>query len=92
MFSEDGNFSKMRIALIGEGTIGGLFEDIPFRPPQGGHVTHVWEDLVSQRIFHVPCGAQKLCPERAVWVTDDRAYIMFTGTMCRFHGFTLMLM
>ena len=41
----------MTIALIGEGTIGGLFEDIPFRPPQGGHVTHVWEDLVSQRIF-----------------------------------------
>ena len=41
----------MRIALIGEGTIGGLFEDIPFRPPQGGYVTHIWEDLVSQRIF-----------------------------------------
>ena len=29
----------------------GLFEDIPFRPPQGGHVTHVWDDSALQNIF-----------------------------------------
>ena len=48
---KDGNFLKMTRALIGEGAIVGLFEDIPFRPPQGGHVTHGWDDLRFQNIF-----------------------------------------
>ena len=47
----DGNFLKMATAPIGEGAIVGLFEDIPFRPPQSGHVTHVWDDLRFQNIF-----------------------------------------
>ena len=41
----------MATAPNGEGAIAGLFEDIPFRPPQGGHVTHVWDDLRFQNIF-----------------------------------------
>ena len=41
----------MTRALIGEGAILGLFEDIPFRPPEGGHVTHVWEDSALQKFF-----------------------------------------
>ena len=41
----------MTKAPIGEGAIAGLFEDIPFRPPQGGHVTHAWDDLRFQNIF-----------------------------------------
>ena len=48
---KDGNFLKMATAPIGEGTIVGLFEDIPFRPPQKGHVTHVWDDSALQKIF-----------------------------------------
>ena len=48
---KDGNFLKMTRALIEEGAIVGLFEDIPFRPPQGGHVTHVWGDSALQKIF-----------------------------------------
>ena len=51
LFSKDGNFLKMTRVPIGEGTIVGLFEDIPFRPPQGGHMTHVWDDSALQRIF-----------------------------------------
>ena len=48
---KDGNFLKMTRALIGEGAIVGLFEDILFRPPQSGHVTHVWDDLRFKNIF-----------------------------------------
>ena len=48
---KDGNFLKMTRALIGEGAIMGLFEDITFRPPQGGHGTHVWDDSAIQKIF-----------------------------------------
>ena len=35
----------------GEGAIAGLFEDIPFRPPQGGHVKNDWDDSAHQKIF-----------------------------------------
>ena len=48
---KDGNFLKMTRALIGEGAIMGLFEDILFRPPQGGHMTHVWDDSALQKNF-----------------------------------------
>ena len=41
----------MATGPIGEGAIVGLFEDIPFRPPQSGHVTYVWDDFRLQNIF-----------------------------------------
>ena len=42
---------KWRSARIGKGRVRSSFKDIPLCPPQGSHVTHVWEDLVSQRFF-----------------------------------------
>ena len=44
-------FQKDSVVTIGKGEILNLFEEIPFRPPQGSHVTHVWEDIGAQIIF-----------------------------------------
>ena len=69
----DGNFLKMATAPIGEGAIVGLFEDIPFRPPQSGHVTHVWDDLRLQNIFIcVMCLTE--CVQRFMfWTGSERS-------------------
>ena len=62
----------MATAPNGEGAIVGLFEDIPFRPPQSGHVTHVWDDLRLQNTFIcVMCLTE--CVQR---------FIFFTGSEC----------
>ena len=31
--------------LVREGTIGGAFQDIPVRPPEGGLMTRTWDEL-----------------------------------------------
>ena len=69
---KDGNFLKMTRALIVESVIVGLFEDIPVHPPQGGHVTHVWDDLRFQNIF--------IC---VMCLTESGQRFMFrTGSKC----------
>ena len=71
---KDGNFLKMTRALIGEGAIVGLFEDIPFRPPQSGHVTHVWDDLRFQNIFIcVMCLTE--CLQRFMFCTGSECIV-----------------
>ena len=62
----------MATAPNGEGAIVGLFEDIPFRPPQGGHVTHVWDDSALQNIF--------IC---VVCLTESaQRFTFWTGSEC----------
>ena len=57
-----------------EGAIAGLFEDIPFRPPQGGHVTHVWDDLRFQNIFIcVMCLTE--CVQRFMFCTGSECIV-----------------
>ena len=48
----------------------GLFEDIPFRPPQGGHVTHVWDDSAIQRKLYVLCVSQNVYKDSKIHVLD----------------------
>ena len=80
LFSKDGNFLKMTRVLIGEGTILGLFEDIPFRPPQGGHMTHVWDDSALQKIcICVVCLTE--CVSRFMfWTESERS--LGHGSIC----------
>ena len=86
----DGNFLKMAKAPIGEVAIVGLFEDIPFCPPQSGHVTHVWDDLRLQKILYVPCVLQNVCKDScfgqgqsAFWVMIPYAVYRCYGCNCR---------
>ena len=44
-------FQKDAVVTIGEGEIMSLFEEIPICPPQGSHMTHVWEDIGAETIF-----------------------------------------
>ena len=59
-------FQKDAVVTIGEGEILSLFEEIPFRPPQGSHVTHVWEDIGAQIIFSRTLWRSKAVFERRV--------------------------
>ena len=70
---KDGNFLKMTRALIGESAIMGLFEDISYCLPQGGHVTHVWDDSALQKFFMcVVCLAE--CLQRFMfWTGSERS-------------------
>ena len=54
------------MVTIREGEILSLFEEIPFRPPQGSHVTHVWEDIGVQIIFSRTLWRSKVLFERRV--------------------------
>jgi len=59
-------FQKDSVVTIGKGEILNLFEEIPFRPPQGSHVTHVWEDIGAQIIFSRTLWRSKAVLERRV--------------------------
>ena len=59
-------FQKDDVVTIGEGEILSLFEEIPFRPPQGSHVTHVWEGIGAQIIFSRTLWRSKAVFERRV--------------------------
>ena len=59
-------FQKDAVVTIGEGEILSLFEEIPSRPPQGSHVTHVWEDIGAQIIFSRTLWRSKAVFERRV--------------------------
>ena len=76
----------MARALIGEGAIVGLFEDIPFRPPQSGHVTHVWDDSALQKVFIcVVCLTESL-QRFMFWTGSERSlghYSVYSAQMLR---------
>ena len=59
-------FQKDAVVTIGEGEILSLFEEIPFRPPQGSHMTHVWEDIGAETIFSRTLWRSKAVFERRV--------------------------
>ena len=65
---------KDAMVTIGEGDILSLFEEIPFRPPQGSHVTHVWEDI----------GAQIIC-SRTFWRSKAVFEIRVVEGVCDEH-------
>ena len=71
---KDGNFLKMTRDLIGEGAVVGLFEDIPFRSPQSGHVTHVWDDLELQTIFTCAMCLTE-CVQRFMFCTGSKCIV-----------------
>ena len=80
---KDGNFLKMTRALIGEGAIVGLFEDMPFRPPQGGHVTHVWEDSALQKFLYVSCVLQNVYKDSCFGQGQSAVWVMVAYAVCR---------
>ena len=59
-------FQKDAVVTIGEGEILGLFEEKPFRLPQGSHVTDIWEDIGAQIIFSRALWRSKAVFERHV--------------------------